>query len=135
MEMTMRTDKMTMTDYEIQSTLAKLDHFLLQLDANINWHRVQKTLEPLDPSRKNVAGRDSYDPLKMFKVTLVQSWYDWADPEMEFYLRTNLLFINFCQFSITESKLDLPAALCGGKDLWLPETQLWLEPNQILRVT
>ncbi len=102
----MRTDKMTLTDYEIQNTLANLEHFLLQLDANINWHRVQKTLEPLDPSRKNVAGRDSYEPLKMFKVMLVQSWYDLSDPEMEFYLRTNLLFMNFCQFSITESKPD-----------------------------
>ena len=106
MEMTMRTDKMTMTDYEIQNTLAKLDHFLLQLDENINWHRVKKTLEPLDPSRKNVAGRDSYEPLKMFKVMLVQSWYDLSDPEMEFYLSTNLIFMTFCKFSITESKPD-----------------------------
>lgn len=102
----MRTDKMTLTDYEIQNTLDKLDHFLLKLDENINWHRVEKTLEPLDPSRKNVAGRDSYDPLKMFKVMLVQSWYDLSDPEMEFYLNTNLIFMTFCQFSITESKPD-----------------------------
>lgn len=102
----MRTDKMTLTDYEIQNTLAKLDHFLLQLDANINWDRVKKTLEPLDPSRKNIAGRDSYEPLKMFKVMLVQSWYDLSDPEMEFYLNTNLIFMTFCQFSITESKPD-----------------------------
>jgi IS5 family transposase len=106
MEFTMRTDKMTLTDYEIQNTLAKLDHFLLQLDENTNWHRVEKTLEPLDPSRKNVAGRDSYAPLKMFKVMLVQSWYDLSDPEMEFYLSTNLIFMTFCQFSITESKPD-----------------------------
>jgi IS5 family transposase len=106
MEFTMRTDKMTLTDYEIQNTLAKLNHFLLQLDENINWDRVKKCLEPLDPSRKNVAGRDSYEPLKMFKVMLVQSWYDLSDPEMEFYLSTNLIFMNFCQFSITESKPD-----------------------------
>ncbi len=106
MESTMRTDKMTLTDYEIQNSLAKLDHFLLQLDENINWDRVKKTLEPLDPSRKNVAGRDSYEPLKMFKVMLLQSWYDLSDPEMEFYLNTNLLFMSFCRFSISESKPD-----------------------------
>ncbi|HQH50388.1 MAG TPA: transposase [Candidatus Cloacimonadota bacterium] len=102
----MRTDKMTLTDYEIQNSLAKLEHFLLQLDENIKWHRIKKILEPLDPSRRNVAGRDSYEPLKMFKVMLLQSWYDLSDPEMEFYLKTNLLFMHFCQFSITESKPD-----------------------------
>ncbi len=32
----MRTNKMTLTDYEIQNTLAKLDHFLLKLDKSIN---------------------------------------------------------------------------------------------------
>ena len=73
MEFSMRTDKMTLTDYEIQNSLAKLEHFLLQLDENINWHRIKKILEPLDPSRRNVAGRDSYEPLKMFKVMLIQS--------------------------------------------------------------
>jgi len=40
MEFSMRTDKMTLTDYEIQNSLAKLEHFLLQLDENINWHRI-----------------------------------------------------------------------------------------------
>lgn len=34
----MRTDKMTLTDYEIQNTLGKLDHFLLKFDENTNWH-------------------------------------------------------------------------------------------------
>lgn len=106
MEFSMRTDKMTLTDYEIQNSLAKLEHFLLQLDENINWHRIKKILEPLDPSRRNVAGRDSYEPFKMFKIMLIQSWYDLSDPEMEFYLKTNLLFMHFCQFSITESKPD-----------------------------
>jgi hypothetical protein len=76
----MRTVRMTLTDHEIQNRLARLQHFLLQLDENINWERVKKTLEPLDPSRKNVAGRDSYEPLKMFRIMLLQSWYDLSDP-------------------------------------------------------
>jgi IS5 family transposase len=42
----------------------------------------------------------------MFKVMLLQSWYQLSDPEMEFYLKTNLLFMTFCRFSITESKPD-----------------------------
>jgi len=36
----MRTDKMTLTDYEIQNSLAKLEHFFIQLDENIKWHRI-----------------------------------------------------------------------------------------------
>lgn len=102
----MRTDKQTMADYEIRENLDKVEHFLLQFDEVINWDKVRKYLEPLDPQRINVAGRDSYDPLKMFKVMLVQSWYDLSDPDMEFYLRTNLLFMSFCGFSISESKPD-----------------------------
>jgi len=102
----MRTEKQTMADYEIQDSLGKVEHFLLQFNEMINWDKVRKYLEPLDPQRINVAGRDSYDPLKMFKVMLVQSWYDLSDPEMEFYLNTNILFMSFCGFSISESKPD-----------------------------
>ncbi len=42
----------------------------------------------------------------MFKVLLVQSLYDLYDPDMELFLSTNLIFMTFCQFSITKSKPD-----------------------------
>ncbi|MBM4404363.1 MAG: transposase [Candidatus Cloacimonetes bacterium] len=101
----MRTDKVTMTDYEIEDSLAKVEHFLLEFKEMVNWDKVKKYLAPLDPPRISVAGSDSYDPVKMFRVMLVQSWYDLSDPEMEFYLHTNLLF-DECPFSFT-----IPAAL------------------------
>ena len=110
----MRTDRITLTDHEIQNSLARLQHFLLQLDENINWDRVKKTLEPLDPSRKNVAGHDSYEPLKMFRIMLLQSWYDLSDPEMEFYLNTNLLFMSFCRF-INASVMLAPCFRCDQR--------------------
>jgi IS5 family transposase len=102
----MRQHKMTMTDYDIQNRLSQIEHFLLEFKEMVNWDKVKKYLEPLDPQRTKVAGRDSYDPVKMFRVMLLQGWYDLSDPEMEFYLRTNLLFMNFCDFSITESTPD-----------------------------
>jgi len=111
----MRTDKMTMTDYEIEDSLAKVGHFLLEFKEMVNWDKVKKYLAPLDPQRINVAGRDSYDPVKMFRVMLVQSWYDLSDPETEFYLRTNLLFMSFCDFSISESKPD-HSTICRWRD-------------------
>ncbi len=102
----MRQDKMTMTDYDIQNRLSQLEHFLLEFKEMVNWDKVRKYLEPLDPHRTKVTGGDSYDPVKMFRVLLLQGWYELSDPDMEFYLRTNLLFMNFCDFSITEGTPD-----------------------------
>lgn len=117
MEFSMRTDRITLTDHEIQNSLARLQHFLLQLDENINWDRVKKTLEPLDPSRKNVAGRNSYEPLKMFRIMLLQSWYDLSDPEMEFYLNTNLLFLSFAGSASARASRTTARFASGGTAL------------------
>jgi len=111
----MRTDKMTMTDYEIQDRLSQIQHFLLELKELINWDKIKTYLAPLDPQRINVAGRDSYDPVKMFRVMLIQSWYDLSDPEMELYLNTNLLFMSFCDFSLSEPKPD-HSTICRWRD-------------------
>ncbi len=77
----MRRDKMTMTDYDIQNRLNQIEHFLLEFKEMVNWDKVKKYLEPLDPHRTKVAGRDSYDPVKMFRVMLLQGWYDLSDPD------------------------------------------------------
>jgi len=45
----MRQDKMTMTDYDIQNRLSQIEHFLLEFKEMVNWDKVKKYLEPLDP--------------------------------------------------------------------------------------
>jgi hypothetical protein len=45
----MRRDKMTMTDYDIQNRLNQIEHFLLEFKEMVNWDKVKKYLEPLDP--------------------------------------------------------------------------------------
>ncbi|GAB1366481.1 hypothetical protein MASR1M36_13520 [Candidatus Cloacimonadaceae bacterium] len=42
---------MAMTDYDIQNRLSQIEHFLLEFKEMVNWDKVKKYLEPLDPQR------------------------------------------------------------------------------------
>ncbi len=62
----MRQVKITMTDYDTQNRLNQIELFLIEFREIVNWDKVKKYLKPLDSQRTNVAGRNFYDPLKLF---------------------------------------------------------------------
>jgi len=62
---------------------------LYQIDKLINWQPFEKILSKLHPSKE---GRPGYNPLKMFKILIIQQLYGQSDPEMEMMLYGNFFY-------------------------------------------
>jgi len=62
---------------------------LSQINKLINWQPFEKILAKLHPSKE---GRPAYNPLKMFKILIIQQLYGHSDPEMEMMLYGNFSY-------------------------------------------
>jgi IS5 family transposase len=71
----------------------------------VNWERIRSILSIVDFRNTSHYGRDCYDPLIMFKILLLQTIYNLSDREIEEHLNFNMLFMQFCGFSIDS---DIP---------------------------
>ena len=90
----------TLADQEISERLAGRTHFLKDIDTLIDWKRINKTLNKVEIRRQSVAGRIAYSPEVMFRIMLIQSWYDLSDYKMEEHLYDNIRFMQFCKLSL-----------------------------------
>lgn len=57
-------------------------------------------------SKTNAVGNPAYPPLVMFKILLLQRWYNLSDPGVEQALLDRLSFIRFMEFSIEDDVPD-----------------------------
>src|SRR3546814_9200494 len=62
---------------------------LTEIAALLDWRPFEALLSEIHSSRR---GEPSYPPLAMFKVLLLQRWYDLSDPAMEEALFERLSF-------------------------------------------
>lgn len=69
----------------------------------IDWPEIELLLSPLYSSKR---GKPAFPPLMMFKVMLLQAWYNLSDPAMEKQLARDLLFRRFVGLSLSESVPD-----------------------------
>ncbi|TVM14512.1 hypothetical protein DPQ33_17510 [Oceanidesulfovibrio indonesiensis] len=54
--------------------------FLDEIDAVIDWLPIQAFLTKKLKRKANAVGNPAYPPLPMFKVLLLQHWYNLSDP-------------------------------------------------------
>lgn len=79
---------------------------LLELDDVhniINWSEIEKTLSNLYSSNQ---GAPSYPPLMMFKILILQAWYNLSDEALEKQIARDLMFRRFIDLSLSEAVLD-----------------------------
>ena len=69
----------------------------------INWNEIEKTLSNLYSS---VRGAPSYPPLMMFKILILQAWYNLSDEALEKQIARDLMFRRFIDLSLSESVPD-----------------------------
>lgn len=74
-----------------------------ELNALIDWKRIESKLCEINNKTK---GNHAWPPLMMFKVLLLQSWYNLSDPATEKQLARDLLFRRFVDLSLSESVPD-----------------------------
>jgi IS5 family transposase len=74
-----------------------------ELNALIDWKSIESKLSEIN---NKVKGNHAWPPLMMFKVLLLQSWYNLSDPATEKQLARDLLFRRFIDLSLSESVPD-----------------------------
>lgn len=96
----MEKQTITFADQEIANRLASRGHFLKDVDQLINWKRINKVLDKVEIRRTSVAGRDAFSAEVMFRIMLIQAWYNLSDYQMEEQLYYNNIFLWFCHLSL-----------------------------------
>ena len=69
----------------------------------INWSEIEKALSNLYSSKR---GAPSYPPLMMFKILILQAWYDLSDEALEKQIARDLMFRRFIDLSLSEGVPD-----------------------------
>jgi IS5 family transposase len=102
-------------DYESQlESINKHQPPLKKLDALIDWEIFRGILDKafINPERKSNAGRKSYDKLLMFKIVMLQKYYNLSDEQTEFQIKDRLSFLDFLGLQIGDKVPD-------EKTIWL----------------
>lgn len=107
-------------DYEFQlEKINKHQPPLQKLNKTIDWEMFRETIEEafIKEDRKSNAGRKPYDKLLMFKILILQRYYNLSDEQTEFQIKDRLSFLQFLGLQIGN---DVP----DEKTIWLFKEQL-----------
>ena len=106
-------------DYEFQlEKINKHNPPLQKLDAVIDWELFRQTLEEaFKIEAKAPGGRPSYDRVMMFKIVILQRYYNLSDEQTEFQIKDRLSFQQFLGLQIGDKVPD-------EKTIWLFKEQL-----------
>ena len=96
----------TFSDIAITSRLQKVNSFLKEIDSIINFEKLRSILNKNGRGGRNATGSPAYDNVLMFRILLVQKYYNLSDQSMEDALYVNLLFIRFVGLSLEDSVPD-----------------------------
>lgn len=85
----------------------KRPNFLDAVETMLHWSRIEKLLrKKLGRSEENAVGVKAYPALVMFKVLLLQSWFNLSDEDMEYALHDRISFARFTGFSLEDETPD-----------------------------
>ncbi|MCT7473201.1 transposase [Aliarcobacter cryaerophilus] len=87
----------TFSDTVVNSRLESVNSFLKEVDSLIDFNKLKPILKKNSIGTKNSCGVKAYDPLLMFKIVLLQKFYNLSDVRVENELKVNLLYIKFVE--------------------------------------
>jgi len=96
----------TFSDIAVTARLKKVNSFLKELDSIIDFEKLRPILNKNGIAKSNVAGAPAYDNVLMFRVLLLQKYYNLSDQATEDALYVNLLYIRFVGLSLEDSVPD-----------------------------
>lgn len=94
------------------SVRKKAKTFLDDVDKVIDWSPIEKLLRKKLRRHKDAVGNPAYPQLSMFKVLLLQRWYNLSDQAMDDALTDR---ISFCRFAGFSFDYDTPDASTIGR--------------------
>jgi IS5 family transposase len=96
----------TFTDLAVTSRLERVNSFLKEIDSLIDFDTLRPILKKNGIGTKNVCGVKAYDSVLMFKILLIQKFYDLSDEKIEEGLNVNLLYLRFVGLSLEDPVPD-----------------------------
>ena len=96
----------TFSDIAVTIRLDKVNSFLKEIDSIIDFQKLRPILNKNGIGSKNIVGVKAYDNVLMFKVLLLQKYYNLSDKAVEEALCVNLLFMRFVGISLEDSVPD-----------------------------
>ena len=80
--------------------------FLQQTNQLINWEPIIRTLEQHYVVGQSDRGRKAYPAIVLFKMTLLQTWYNLSDYGVEEQVNDSLSFMRFCDLQLEDEVPD-----------------------------
>ena len=86
--------------------------FLDEIDRLIDWNPLEKLLRKTLKRVVNAVGNPAYPPLPMFKILLLQRWYNLSDTAVEEALYDRLSFVRFVGLSLDHDEVPDATTIC-----------------------
>lgn len=90
-------------DHLVGEGRSRSDKFFAKVDDAIDWEPIEQALSIIYSSKR---GRPSHPPLVLFKILLVQRWYDLSDAAAEDALNDRKSFARFVGLAVDEAAPD-----------------------------
>lgn len=95
------TGKVRFVDCLLEPRLQKAHNkFLTLIDQEIDWRPINNYLRRKYRCRHDVVGAPAYDPVLLFRILLLQTWYKLSDCEVEERVNDSLSFSRFLGLSL-----------------------------------
>jgi IS5 family transposase len=86
--------------------LSKQGDPLERLSLVVKWEYFRETLEKIYSEKMVIVGPKPYDPLLMFKILILQRYYNLSDSQIEFQILDRLTFCRFLGLSMNDKVPD-----------------------------
>ena len=96
---------MSFSEYYVNRRTRK-NTFLKQINAIIDWTPIEKEINKVYKKGKSVDGRPSYPGILLFKMQLLQIWYQLSDPGVEDMVNDSLSAMLFCGLDLESEVPD-----------------------------
>jgi IS5 family transposase len=102
--------QMSFGDMELSGRSTK-ETFLDKVNEIIDWTPIERILRRKYKKKAAADGRPAYPALPMFKMLLIQRWYNLSDPALEAAMCDRISFLRFVGFSL-ESSIPDETTIC-----------------------
>lgn len=97
--------QLTFSSYSLQQRKTK-SSFLDQIEKLIHWKPIETLLEKHYTTGQARKGRKAYPPMLLFKMILLQTWYNLSDYAVEEQVNDSLAFMKFCDLQLEDEVPD-----------------------------
>jgi transposase, IS5 family len=82
------------------------NEFYRQIDKIIDWSLIEKEIDKVYKKGQSVDGRPSYCGIILFKMMLMETWFNQSDPAVEDMVNDSLSAMKFCQLELEDDVPD-----------------------------